>query len=224
MLDTLRDEIRALEGTLHGPDRERLGAYVEDVREIERRIDKAMQRTGFDRDAPTGIPPDFDQHVKLQLDLLVLAWQADSTRVATLPFAQETSNATYPASGVTGAFHALSHHSNIQASKDRFAVLNRYHVGILAHLLGRLAATPEGGGTLLDNSIVLYGSGISDGNQHDHGPLPIVVAGGAGGRLKGNRHLVAPQGTPLADLQLGLLHKLGIDEPSFADSTGPLAL
>ena len=141
-----------------------------------------------------------------------------------MPFAQETSNATYPASGVTGAFHALSHHSNIEANKDRFAVLNRYHVGLLAYFLDKLAATPDGDGNLLDHSLVLYGSGISDGNQHDHGPLPILLAGGARGRLAGNRHLVVPLKTPLANLQLSILHMLGVEAKRFADSNGMVSI
>jgi hypothetical protein len=178
LLDTLREDIVALQKTLPAADRERLGGYVEDIREVERRISNAQNRPGVDSDAPTGVPASFDEHVKLQLDLLALAWRADVTRIATLPFAQETSNATYPASGLTDSFHGLSHHSNIQANKDRFAVMNRYHISILAHFLAKLAATADGEGTLLDHSIVLYGSGISDGNQHDHGPLPILLAGG----------------------------------------------
>jgi hypothetical protein len=224
LLDTLREEIVALQKTLPAGDRERLGAYVEDIREIERRITNAQNRPGVTSDAPAGVPASFDEHVKLQMDLLALAWRADVTRVATLPFAQETSNATYPASGLTDSFHALSHHSNIQANKDRFAVMNRYHIGILGYFLDKLAKTPEGEGTLLDQSLVLYGSGISDGNQHDHGPLPILLAGGARGRLEGNRHLMAPAGTPLANLQLSLLHTLGVEAKSFADSTGALGI
>ena len=224
LLDTLREEIAALQKTLPAVDRERLGAYVEDIREIERRITNAQHRPGVESDAPTGVPATFDEHAKLQLDLLALAWRADITRIGTLPFAQETSNATYPASGVTDSFHALSHHSNIQANKDRFAVMNRYHISILAHFLDKLAKTPDGDGTLLDHSLVLYGSGISDGNQHDHGPLPILLAGGARGRLTGNRHLVVPTKTPLANLQLSILHTLGVEAKQFADSNGMVSI
>jgi hypothetical protein len=194
------------------------------VREIERRIANASARPGANGEAPSTVPADFDQHVKLQFDLMALAWRADVTRVVTLPLAQETSNAAYPASGVPGAFHALSHHSNIEANKDRFALVNRYHIGLVAYLLDKLAATPDGDGNLLDRAMVLYGSGISDGNLHDHGPLPILLAGGACGKLPGNRHIVAPEKTPLANLQLAMLHVLGIDAPSFADSTGALSL
>jgi hypothetical protein len=224
LLDTMREDLLALQKTLPAGDRERLGAYVEDIREIERRVTTAQSRPGVTSDAPVGVPASFDEHVKLQFDLLALAWRADVTRIATLPFAQETSNATYPGSGLTDSFHALSHHSNIQANKDRFAVMNRYHVSMLAYFLGKLAATPDGEGTLLEHSLVLYGSGISDGNQHDHGPLPILLAGGARGRIEGNRHLQAPAGAPLANLQLSILHKLGVEAERFADSTGTVAL
>jgi hypothetical protein len=224
LLDTLRSEIAALDKTLPAADRARLGHYVEDVREIERRLENAAARPGVERDAPGGVPGDFDAHVKLQLDLLVLAWQAEMTRVGTLLMAQETSNASYPASGVTGGFHGLSHHSNVRANMDRFAVLNRYHVGILAYLLDKLAKTADGDGTLLDRSLVLYGSGISNGNEHDHAPLPIILAGGAGGRLVGNRHLRAGKGTPLANLQLSMLHMLGVETENFGDSTGSVSI
>ncbi|MEO6725486.1 MAG: DUF1552 domain-containing protein, partial [Blastocatellia bacterium] len=152
----------------------------------------------------------------------VLAWRADVTRVATLPFAQETSNAAYPASGVQGAFHALSHHSNIEANKDRFALVNRYHVAMLAYLLDKLAATPDGDGNLLDHSMILYGSSISDGNLHTHHDLPIVVAGGGAGQVKGNRHLKFPKDTPLNNLLVSMLDKAGVPVEKFGDSTGTL--
>jgi hypothetical protein len=224
LLDTLRAEIAALDKSLPAPDRARLGQYVEDVREIERRLENAAARPGVDRDAPVGIPADFDSHVKLQLDLLVLAWQAEITHIGTLLVAQETSNATYPASGIASGFHGVSHHSNVRANMDRFALLNRYHVGVFAYLLERLRKTADGDGNLLDHSMVLYGSGISNGNEHDHAPLPIVLAGGACGRLTGNRHLRAAKGTPLANLQLAMLRTLGVDQQSFGDSTGALAI
>jgi hypothetical protein len=224
MLDTLRSEIASLDKRLPAADRHRLGEYVNDVREIERRIANAAARPGPDGEAPSTVPADFDTHVKLHFDLLTLAWRADVTRVATMPFAQETSNAAYPASGITDAFHALSHHSNIEANKDRFAILNRYHVGLLGYLLDKLAATPDGDGNLLDRAMVLYGSGISDGNLHDHGPLPILLAGGACGKLPGNRHIEVPKNTPLANLQLTMLHLLGIEAAKFADSTGTVSI
>ena len=162
--------------------------YLGDVREIERRIQKAAQQASTDLtlpDAPAGAPKDVEEHIKLMFDLQVLAWQADITRVTTMLLAKELSNAVYAKSGVRDAFHILSHHSNIRENQDRFAVLNRYHVGLLAYLLDKLQAIPDGDGTLLDHSMVLYGSAMSDGNQHNHGPLPIILAGGASGRLAG---------------------------------------
>jgi hypothetical protein len=134
------------------------------------------------------------------------------------------SNAVYPASGVRDPFHNLSHHSNVRANQERFAVLNRYHVSLLAYLLDKLGKTRDGDASLLDNSLVLYGSGISDGNQHDHGPLPIVLAGRAGGRVEGDRHLRVPDKTPLSNLQLAMLDKLGVPAERFGDSTGRVAI
>lgn len=226
LLDGLLGEISDVRRTLPGSDAVRLEHYLDDVREVERRMQMQDARgtAQVSMEAPSGVPPDFDSHVKLQLELLALAWRADVTRVGTLLLAQETSNATYPASGVSGAFHILSHHSNVRESKDRFAVLNRYHVGIFAHFLDVLAKVPEGDGTLLDQAMALYGSGMSNGNEHDHGPLPIVLAGGAGGSIAGNRHLQVAEGTPLSNLQLAMLNKLGVPVESFADSTGAVEI
>ncbi|HXR51163.1 MAG TPA: DUF1552 domain-containing protein, partial [Steroidobacteraceae bacterium] len=180
LLDAVSSDLGALEKTLPATDRQRLGAYVEDVREVERRLQRAAERgqstpQGETR-VPAGIPDDPDRHIKLQMDLITLAWQADIARVSTLMLAKEVSNAVYPASGIRDPFHNLSHHSNVRANQERFALLNRYHVSLLGYFLDKLAKARDGEATLLDNSLVLYGSGISDGNQHDHGPLPIVLA------------------------------------------------
>src|SRR6478752_5143754 len=193
LLDAVSSDLGALEKTLPATDRQRLGAYVEDVREVERRLQRAAERGQStpqgETKVPAGIPDDPDRHIKLQMDLITLAWQADIARVSTLMLAKEVSNAVYPASGIRDPFHNLSHHSNVRANQERFALLNRYHVSLLAYLLDKLAKARAGEATLLDNSLVLYGSGISDGNQHNHGPLPIVLAGLAGGRITGDRHL-----------------------------------
>jgi hypothetical protein len=157
-------------------------------------------------------------------DLQVLAWQADITRVTTLLLAKELSNAVYPKSGVRDAFHILSHHSNIRENQDRFAVLNRYHVGLFAYLLDKLRSTTDGDGTLLDHSLILYGSAMSDGNQHNHGPLPIILAGGASGRLKGGRHIRNAKDTTMSNLLLAVLDKLEIAPGKFGDSTGMLQI
>ena len=138
--------------------------------------------------------------------------------------AKELSGAVYPKSNVRDAFHTLSHHSNIQENKDRFAVLNTYHVALFAYFLDKLQSTPDGDGTLLDHSMVLYGSGMSDGNQHNHTDLPIILAGGASGRLKGGRHIRNPKKTPMANLLLAMLDKLEVPTDKFGDSTGPISL
>jgi hypothetical protein len=225
LLDSVTADVKTLEKKLPATDRSRLDQYLNDVREIERRIQKAEQQVSADLKvpkAPVGIPTDFEQHIKLMFDLQVLAWQADITRITTLMLAKEVSNATYPNSGVRDPFHNLSHHSNSRENMDRFAILNRYHVTMLAYLLEKLKATPDGDGNLLDHSMLLYGSGISDGNQHNHDPIPVILAGGASGRLQGGRHLVFPQKTTLSNLLLTMLDKLDVRVDSFGDSTGRL--
>jgi hypothetical protein len=154
----------------------------------------------------------------------VLAWQADITRVTTFQLATELSNTVYPESGVRDSFHTLSHHSRIEENKARFAVLNRYHVGLFGYLLEKLDALPDGDGSLLDHSVLLYGSGMSDGNEHNHDPLPIVLAGRAGGTLEGGRHLRHTPGTTMSNLLLAILHKLGIEQEGFGDSSEALAI
>jgi|SRR5579862_1537839 len=230
ILDSIREQTISLRQELPAGDRARVDGYLDDIREIERRI-----RTVLDRheqnpdaiavpDAPVGTPEAFEEHLKLMFDLLTLAYQSETTRVSTLMFAKDLSPASYPASGNRGGFHGASHHANVKERMDSFALINKYHVQMLAYFLGKLAATPDGDGTLLDHSLVLYGSSMSNGNQHDHGPLPIVLAGGASGQLQGNRHVVAPEQTPMANLLLGLLDKVGVHRDSFGDSTGVLAI
>jgi hypothetical protein len=227
LLDSVLGDAFALQRALPAGDRRRLDQYLNDVREIERRIQKAATQASTDvtlPDAPTGIPKEVEDHIKLMFDLQVLAWQSGITRITTLLMAKELSNAVYPKSGVRDAFHILSHHSNIRENQDRFAVLNRYHVSLLADLLGKLQAIPDGDGTLLDHSMVLYGSAMSDGNQHNHGPLPIILAGGASGRLKGGRHIRNAADTTMSNLLLAMLDKLDIPSEKFGDSTGMLQI
>jgi Protein of unknown function (DUF1552) len=223
LLDSVMDETAALNRKLPSADRVRMDRYLTDVREVERRIalaEKAVPSGLKLPAAPSGIPDDFDVHVKLMLDLLVLSWQADITRIATLMFAQEVSNAVFAASGVREPFHNLSHHSNVPENIAKLAQLNQYHAATFGYVLKKLREVPDGDGSLLDHSVLLYGSGMSNSNQHDHKPLPIVVAGGAAGRLKGGRHIRAGEGIPLSNLQLALLHKLEVPAESFGDSTG----
>ncbi len=227
LLDSVRGEASALQRRLPAIDRNRVDQYLNDVREIERRIEKAAKQASTDvtlPDAPTGIPKDVEDHIKLMFDLQVLAWQADITRVTTLLLAKELSNAVYAKSGVRDAFHILSHHSNIRENQDRFAVLNRYHIGLLTYLLGKLQATPDGDGTLLDHSMILYGSAMGDGNQHNHYPLPIILAGGASGTLKGGRHIRNTPETTMSNLLLAMLDKLGVPTEKFGDSTGMITI
>jgi hypothetical protein len=227
LLDSVLDEAATLQHGLPASDRARMDQYLSDVREIERRVQKMSQQLSEDLAipaAPTGVPNYLDAHIRLMFDLTVLAWQADITRVSTLMMSKELSGSVYPKSNVRDAFHTLSHHSNIQENKDRFALLNQYHVSLFAYFLEKLKNTPDGDGTLLDHSMVLYGSGLSDGNQHNHTDLPVVLAGGASGKLKGGRHLRHPQNTPMANLLVGMLHTLDVPADSFGDSTGALTL
>lgn len=227
LLDSVKSEIATLNLQLPAADRARLADYLDDVREIERRIQKAEEQTSKDLNvppAPVGIPEAFDEHFKIMFDLQTLAFQANITRVATMMYARDTSGAVYPQSGVREGFHVASHHSNVRANMDRFALINRYHTKLLAYFLEKLRSTPDGDGTLLDHSLILYGSSMSNGNQHDHDPLPVVVAGGASGRLKGDRHIVTPPHTPMSNLLLAILDKLGVEQDSFGDSTGKLEI
>src|SRR5499433_3514943 len=225
LLDSVVGDVNALNKKIPSADRSRVEQYLNDLREIERRIEKAGQQVSSDLNvpaAPTGIPKDFEEHIKLMYDLWVLAWQADLTRVTTLLMAKELSNAVYAKSGVRDAFHILSHHSNLRENMDRFAVLNRYHVTLFTYLLQKLQTIPDGDGSLLDHSMVLYGSAMSDGNQHNHGPLPVILAGGASGALKGGRHIRNPKDTTMSNLLVAMLDKLAIPTEKFGDSTGML--
>lgn len=227
LLDSVSEQIRGIDRALPAADRQRLDRFLTDVREIERRIAQAGERAGSNIELPSrpnGIPDDVEAHIKLMYDLTALAWQTEITRVSTFLMAKELSNAVYPKSGIRDSFHILSHHSNNEDNKARFAVLNRYHAGLLAYFLDRLAKTPDGEGSLLDHSLVLYGSGMSDGNSHNHDPLPVLLAGHAAGTLQGNRHLRQAQLTPMSNLLLSMLDKLGCREERFGDSTGRIAI
>lgn len=227
LLDSVMGEASSLQKRLPAGDRSRVDQYLNDAREIERRVEKAGQQISADLNvpsAPAGIPKDFEQHIKLMFDLWVLAWQADITRVTTLLMAKELSNAVYAKSGVRDAFHILSHHSNLRENMDRFAVLNRYHVSTFTYLLEKLQAIPDGDGSLLDHSMVLYGSAMSDANQHNHNPLPIILAGSASGRLKGGRHIRNPKDTTMSNLLLAMLDKLDIRADKFGDSTAVIQI
>jgi hypothetical protein len=227
MLDSLQENTASLKKTLAPSDRSRLDDYLDEVREIERRVHLVDSRLEGDLDlpaAPSGVPANFEAHVALMFDLQVLAFKADITRISTLMLSRENSNTRYPGSGVAEGFHNASHHSNEQKNKDQFAVINRYHISVLKGFFDRLARTPDGDGTLLDHSLVLYGSSLSDANEHNFDPLPVLLVGGAAGRIEGNRHLQFEAHTPLANLHLALLDRFGIHRDSFGNSTGMLSI
>jgi len=227
LLDSVMGQVASLQRELPASDRTRLSEYLDDVREIERRIQKAENQIPSDLklpEAPVGVPESFDEHFKIMYDLQVLAFRAEITRVATLMYARDTSGAVYPQSGIRDGFHVASHHSNNRANMDKFALINKYHVEMLAYFLDKLKSTPDGDGNLLDHSMVLYGSSMSNGNQHDHDPLPVVLAGGASGQLNGGRHMTYAPHTPMSNLLLTMLDKLGIQAEKHGDSTGKLEI
>ena len=224
LLDWFGEDIARLNRELGPGDRARVGHYLETVREVERRIQKAEADAAGsplpDLDRPVGVPAAYADHARLMFDLQVLALQGDVTRVITFQLARETSNRTYPEIGVPDPHHPLSHHGNDPDKIARMAKINQFHVSLFAEFVGKLKATPEGNGTLLDHTLYLYGSGIGNPNVHDHSNLPILVAGGAATGMKGGRHLKFAKPTPLANLHLTLLDKVGVHLDSFADSKG----
>jgi hypothetical protein len=223
LLDWVRDDISELQKKLGPDDRARVGRYLDTVREVERRIQKAEAETTGDQlpdlDRPVGVPAAYADHAKLMFDLQVLALQGDVTRVITFQLARETSTRTYPEIGVPDPHHPLTHHGNNPEKVARMAKINAFHVSLFAYFLEKLKSTPEGNGSLLDHSLYLYGSGMGDPNVHSHKNLPILVAGGAG-KVKGGRHIKYAEPTPLANLHLTLLEKAGVHLDAFADSNG----
>jgi len=225
LLDSVMAQVASLQTGLAASDRQRLTQYLDDVREVERRIQRAEASVRDDLqlpEQPSGVPGTFQEHLQLLMDLQVLALQTEITRVSTLMFARELSTAVYPETSIRDPFHNLSHHSNDRGNMDRFAQLNTYHMTKFAYFLERLKGVPDGDGTLLDHSLVLYGSSLSDGNQHNFSPLPIVLAGGASGQLKGGRHLQFPKDTRMSNLLAAMLNKLGAPTEKFGDGTGIL--
>lgn len=226
LLDSFMDDLNRLQRQLGAGDRAKVNQYLETVRDVERRIQKAESAAADnplpDLDRPMGVPAAYADHARLMFDLQVLALQGDVTRVTTFQLARETSNRTYPEIGVSDPHHPLSHHGNDPEKIARMAKINQFHVSLFAEFLEKLKATPDGNGTLLDHSLWLYGSGIGNPNIHDHTNLPIIVAGGKSVGMKGGRHLKYPKATPLANLHLTLLDKVGVHLDKFADSTGKL--
>jgi hypothetical protein len=225
LLDALTRDVKRLQKRLGAGDRTRVDEYFEAIREIEQRIQKTERTAELHLDLPErpiGVPDTFEEHCTLMWDLQVLAFQADITRVISFMMAREFSGRTYPTIGVTDPHHAISHHQDDPDKIARVAKINAYHVQTFTYFLERLRATPDGDGSLLDHTLLLYGGGLSDGNQHTHSPLPVLLAGGGAGQLKGGRHLRYPKDTPMANLLLSLLDKVGVPMDKLGDSTGPL--
>jgi hypothetical protein len=224
LLDSVTEEITRLQNKLGPADRAKVRQYLDTVREVERRIQKAesdaVDNPLPDLDRPEGVPASYADHARLMFDLQVLALQGDVTRIITFQLARETSNRTYPEIGVDDPHHPLTHHGNDPEKIAKVAKINQFHVSLFAEFLQKLKSTPEADGSLLDHCLYLYGSGMGNPNLHDHINLPILVAGGAAGRMKGGRHIKYAKPTPLANLHLTLLDKVGVRLDSFADSQG----
>ena len=226
ILDGVTEEISRLRRTLGVRDGVKLSEYLDAIREVEQRIVKGESgnRELAVPERPVGVPQSFREHAELMFDLQLLAFQADITRVSSFLMARENVNRSYTEIGLPEAHHSMSHHANNPEKMAVFSKLNTYHVETLAYFLKKLQATPDGDGTLLDHSVVLYGSGMSDGNTHNNFNVPVVVVGGRDQQIKGNRHLRYPKGTPLANLSMSLMDKFGVNVERFGDSTGELDL
>lgn len=226
VLDFVLEDAKQLQQRLGASDKRKLDEYLYAVRDIERRIggaDKlAGSEQGINYSRPAGVPAKFEDHTKLLFDLMTLAFQTDSTRVISFMYANEGSNRNYTEVGVSQGHHSLSHHGNKAEKQAQISKINHFHITLLTHFLERLSSIPEGNGTLLDNSMILYGSGLGDGNRHNHDDLPVVVFGKGGGALKTGQHQVHPDNTPLTNLYRSMLEIAGAGVDSFSDSTGLL--
>lgn len=227
VLDFVRGDAERLQKQLGTRDRQKLDEYLHAVRDVERRITLSetlkkpdLDLTNFPR--PAGVPAEYEQHLKAMFDLIVLAFQSDSTRILTLMFANEASDRTYRELGISGGHHELSHHGNNAAKQASVSKINQFHTTLLSYLLERLKAIPEGEGTLLQNCMLMYGSGIADGNVHNHDGLPILLFGQGGGTIRTGRHLKFEAETPLTNLYVSMLNRIGVSVSSFGDSTGAL--
>jgi hypothetical protein len=227
ILDVISREASSLQLRLGPADRQTMTQYLENVREIERRIQRAETSQG-DQDLqlptrPAGVPFDFEEHVKLMYELMALSYQANITRVITFMVSREVSNRTYTQVGVTDGHHAISHHQNRAEKMEKNVRIQTFNINQFKGFLDKLKATPDGDGSLLDHAVILYGSNMSNSNAHDHYPLPSLLVGGAVGRLNGGRHLRYPDHTPMTNLLVTMLDKAGVKQETLGDSTGTLA-
>ena len=230
ILDWITQEVAQLKANLGPVDRARLTDYLDDVREIERRIQRveASNASGEPRElpmAPMGVPDSFEEHVKLMFDLQAVAFASDITRVFSFKMGRDGSSRVYPDSGCKTGFHPASHHQDREDRILEFEKINKYHISLLPYFFEKLKATPDGESNLLDNTMIIYGSPMGNSNVHNHKRCPLFLAGHAGGRLKGNLHIKAADGTPMANAMLTMLHTLGLEDvTSFGDSTGAMSL
>lgn len=223
LIDYVRDDADRVRRSVSSNDRRKLDQYLTGVREVERRIQQAATAADLpvDFDRPAGVPEDFDEHLRLMCDLMVLAFQTDSTRVASFMVTKEASDRNYPWLGFTDGHHELSHHGNDEEKNRKLRAIDRYHVATLAYMVEKMAAVEEAdGSSLLDNSMVLYGSGIADGDRHDHVNLPVILLGKGGGAIRAGRHHRCRAETPMANLLLTMLRQAGVPVDRFGDSTG----
>jgi hypothetical protein len=226
LLDRVQEKAQRLGRDLGASDQAMLSDYLDSVRELERRVQKVRDSSASNvklPDAPLGIPEDFAEHLQLMFEMITLAWQSNKTNIVTFMMAKEISMRTYNQIGVSDAFHPLSHHQNDPAKLDRLAKIQTYHSVQFAGFLKRLSQTPDGDGTLLDHSLILYGSNMSNSDKHNNDPLPAALLGHAGGRVKGGQHLHYPQDTPHSNLLLTMLNRAGVAIEKFGDSTGAFA-
>ncbi len=227
VLDFVSDDARRLKSRLGKTDQRKLDEYLGGIRELETRIAQAEKEATADfpdLNVPPGVPQDYAQHARLMCDLVVLAFQTDLTRIATCMLANEGSNRSYRPIGVPEGHHDLSHHGGDPIKHAKLQTINHFHITQFAYLLERLKAIPEAEGTLLDNCMIVYGSGIGDGNRHNHDDLPVLLAGRGGGSLRTGRHISYPGETPMTNLFVSMLERVGAATERFADSTGPLPL
>ena len=230
ILDWVASEMTSLRTSLGPDDRHRLDRYLQDIREVERRIQRieARNTSGEPRElpeAPAGVPDNFAEHVQLMFDLQALAFAADITRIFSFKMGRDGSSRVYPESGSERPFHPASHHGGNERGVKEFFLINKYHVGMLPYFLDKLKSINEGDSDLLDKTMIIYGSPMADGNLHNHRRCPLILLGGANGQLEGNLHLKAPDGTPMANAMLSMLHSLGMDDvKTFGDSTGSFPL
>ena len=225
ILDSVTDRVKTLQRKLGATDNRKVNDYLASLRDVERRIQKAEEQSSKDIpgvERPVGIPEGFEPHVELLYDLQLLAFQSDLTRVTTFMYGREQNGRPYPQIGVPEPHHPMTHHQNLPEKMEKCAKIQTYHVNLFANYLEKLRSTPDGDGSLLDHVILLYGGGISHSDRHTHGPLPTLVIGGGTGTIKGGRHLVYPEHTPLTNLQMTLLGNLGVPVEKLGDSTGQL--